>query len=711
MTRQSSPTNTIDARLYLLAAVLGTIWVLSLAAMGWWFFLDQERSEHILDQHRVTADLSAAMLREALALERDLSSLTNAERSQAPVVVYDHLDLAMDSLKRLRLQEGIGGHAANVVVMEWTNSAMDLLDRAASENPDDFTRLVELAQHLRYRIEQLQRIHLLDYNHGLRQATQARQREQILVALALLVLAVIAFLVFNYLLRYVRSANQQLADNANLLRQSTRVGNLGYSRWTANSAYCVEASEEFLDMLGLSRTRLASGPLDLEEFIQLIHPLDQHYREKVQSLANGEELSYRIVTADNAVRHISEVSETGQDDSVLVITRDITQIKEAEEQLLQSQKMEVVGQLTGGVAHDFNNILAVIQGSLELIEQGELEPRQREFSEMAMQAAKRGASLTRQLLAFARRQPLHPEKVQMNELLLSMHELFIRTLGENIEVELIASSNCWPCHVDRGQLESALFNLVINSRDAMPGGGKLMVEASNVTLDSEYTSQVRELEAGDYVLISVTDNGKGMSAELVERIFEPFYTTKEVGKGTGLGLSMVYGFAKQSCGHITVYSEPDTGTTFKLYLPRATGEDEQAAPSPVAGVSANTSENPPLVLVVEDDPDVLSLVIQQLAALGYKTHQAESAEAAGEILANEPIDLLLTDVVLAGTTNGKELADTAVAAYPALKVVYMSGYTRNAVIHHGRLDPGTRLLQKPFSQAELEQTLARALIE
>ena len=401
------------------------------------------------------------------------------------------------------------------------------------------------------------------------------------------------------------------------------------------------------------------------------------------------------------------------------ITRDVTERKNAErelekarEALFQSQKMEAVGQLTGGVAHDFNNLLTVIIGGLDTI--ARCTPtdtaRIRRAVETSRHAADRAAGLTSRLLAFSRRQPLEPTPTDLNVLVRNMADLLHRTLGEQIELETVLSPRIWTVEVDQNQLESAILNLAVNARDAMPSGGKLTIETQNTFLDESYVARDVEVRPGQYVLISVSDTGSGMSQATLARVFEPFFTTKEIGRGTGLGLSMVYGFVKQSGGHVTIYSEEGQGTAVKLYFPRHHSTEERP------GGEADEQEHPiasgdEVVLVVEDNPDVRTFSVASLSELGYRVLQAGDAEAALTVLrSDQRVDLLFTDVVLPGRT-GRELADEAAKLRPGLKVLFTTGYSRNAIVHHGRLDPGVRLLQKPFTFDQLASRLREVLDE
>lgn len=390
------------------------------------------------------------------------------------------------------------------------------------------------------------------------------------------------------------------------------------------------------------------------------------------------------------------------------VGRDLTEKRAAEAQFRQAQKMESIGQLTGGVAHDFNNILTVITGTIGILTEAVADrPQLAAIANMIDEAAERGASLTRHLLAFARKQPLQPREIDVNALVLETAKLLHPTLGEHIEISPLLAQDSWTALVDPNQLITAILNLALNARDAMPGGGKLTLETNNVYLDEGYASMHSEVSVGNYVMIAVSDTGSGIPAEHLEKVFDPFFTTKEVGKGTGLGLSMVFGFVKQSNGHIKIYSEQGHGTTVKIYLPRATGLHETAAEL-VASSSIQGGRE--VVLVVEDDALVRRYVITQVESLGYNALEAgNAAEALQVIDKTNTIDLLFTDVIMPGAMNGRQLVDEAVKRRPSLKILFTSGYTENAIVHHGRLDSGVLLLAKPYRLADLARMIRMAL--
>jgi signal transduction histidine kinase len=395
----------------------------------------------------------------------------------------------------------------------------------------------------------------------------------------------------------------------------------------------------------------------------------------------------------------------------------IDQREKVEAALRQSQKMEAIGQLTGGIAHDFNNLLQIISGSLDLMRRrsknwtitGDPSQDFERFLHAADEGGKRAAALTHQLLAFSRRQPLAPKSVDVNKLVLEISGLIGRTLGEAISIETIRGAGLWPVWTDPNQLEAAILNLAVNARDAMPQGGKLTLETSNAYLDEAYAEAHEEITAGQYVVIAVTDNGTGMDKDTVVQVFEPFFTTKEPGQGTGLGLSQVYGFTKQSGGHVKIYSEVGHGTTVKIYLPRLLGANdaavEPAGDSFAAGASLTAS-----ILVVEDEEGVRASSVEMLRDLGYSVFEAADGASALCLLDAHPeIDLLFTDVVLPGGMNGRQLADGARQRHSNLKVLYTTGYARNAIVHHGQLDPGVDLVTKPFSYSTLANKVREVL--
>ena len=412
------------------------------------------------------------------------------------------------------------------------------------------------------------------------------------------------------------------------------------------------------------------------------------------------------------------------DNGVLIgfakITRDLTERREAQlqleqsrEQLFQSQKMEAVGQLTGGLAHDFNNLLAGISGSLELIRtrlaQGRIGELER-YITAALGASSRAANLTHRLLAFARRQTLDPTAADANKLLADMEELVRRTIGPQIELDTVLVSDLWPVFCDTNQLENATLNLCINARDAMPDGGRLTIKTENIRLD-EFGAQLRDVPPGEYVSVSVTDTGTGMSSEVAARAFEPFFTTKPMGQGTGLGLSMIYGFARQSGGQVRIDSTVGTGTTIQLYLPRYHGAlteegGETALANPPRTGSGET------VLVVDDEPSIRMLAMETLEDLGYAAIEAGDAKAGLQILqSNVRVDLLISDVGLPGGMNGRQMADAARIVRPRLKVLFITGYAENAAVGNGQLEPGMHVLTKPFALDKLASRIKTIIAE
>ena len=410
--------------------------------------------------------------------------------------------------------------------------------------------------------------------------------------------------------------------------------------------------------------------------------------------AAQKEISERT-RAQEALRHLNANLERE-------IAERTEQLRSNEEALRQAQKMEAVGQLTGGVAHDFNNILQVIVGNLEVIRR--LVPaeagRIQRSAEQALNGARQASSLTQRLLAFSRRQPLDPKPLDVTSLVNGVSELLNRSLGETISVETVRGAGLWKIEADANALESAILNLAVNSRDAMPQGGRLTLETMNAYVDEAYAVTHAEVVPGQYVLISVSDTGVGMDADTIRRAFEPFFTTKPVGQGTGLGLSQVYGFVKQSGGHVKIYSEVGQGTTVKIYLPRLErSEEEHDAPASVPVPEGNAGET---ILVVEDDDNVRNYSVDALRDLGYRVVEAADGPSALRLLETKtPVDLLFTDVVLPGGMTGAQVAAQARKLRPGLKILFTTGYARNAIFHHGRLDKGVQLITKPFSFTDL----------
>jgi PAS domain S-box-containing protein len=451
----------------------------------------------------------------------------------------------------------------------------------------------------------------------------------------------------------------------------------------------------------------------------LEHPDDGgRTRTEVNNLVQGHltvRFESRFRHKDGSYRWLSWTGVPDQD-HIYAVARDVTaekaaaeRLKATEEALRQSQKMEAVGQLTGGIAHDFNNLLTGIVGSLDLLQtrlnQGRTDNVAR-YINAAMTSANRAAALTHRLLAFARRQPLVPKSVEVNQLVVSLEDLLRRTIGETIDLQIVASDDLWCTLCDPNQLESALLNLAINARDAMPDGGKLSISTANARIDS-VTADTPALEPGDYVCIDVTDSGVGMSAEVAARAFDPFFTTKPIGQGTGLGLSMIYGFARQSNGHATIDSKIGQGTSVRLYLPRHHGDS--AAPHAAAVKAAQHAAPGETVLVVEDEPVVRGVILEMLGEQGYRTLEAVDGPSGLKILrTSERIDLLVTDVGLPGM-NGRQLADQAREIRPGLKILFVTGYAESVVISDGFLQPGMEMITKPFDLDHLSRRI-RAMV-
>ncbi len=431
-------------------------------------------------------------------------------------------------------------------------------------------------------------------------------------------------------------------------------------------------------------------------------PLHTKLREfiavhKALALAASQVRAGRRQLEDKVMERTQELQHANTE-----LTEQMSAREKAESQLRQIQKMEAIGQLTGGIAHDFNNMLAIVISSLGLmkrrLERGDTNIEK--FADSALDGARRAATLTSRLLAFARQQPLAPEVLEANRLVAGMSDLLQRTIGQGIKIETVLAAGLWRTHADSAQLENAILNLCVNARDAMPEGGRLTIETSNAYLDDTYATSEAGIASGQYVQVSVTDTGSGMGVEVIARAFDPFFTTKRLGMGTGLGLSQVYGFVKQSDGQVKIYSEPGSGTTIKIYLPRYYGKEEAGAARAEHREAATGSVNE-VILVVEDEENLRHLTVTTLRELGYTVIEAGSAHDALAAIDEHPeIKLLFTDIIMPEVT-GRVLADEAVARRPDLRVLYTTGFTRNAVVHNGVLDAGVNFLPKPFSMEAL----------
>jgi PAS domain S-box-containing protein len=508
----------------------------------------------------------------------------------------------------------------------------------------------------------------------------------------------------------LRDSEERLRRSQQHLTHAQELGSIGsYERYFDREP--AEWSPEAYRIFGVTP---GSFEPTKANYLAMVHPDDRArvVENKYGTLARGVpvEIEYRIVRPDGEVRFIrNRVSPIRDAGGALIgaigTLQDITLQRLTERQLVQAQKMEAIGNLTGGIAHDFNNLLTVIlANSEELAEQ--LDGSQRDLAREAGLAARRGAELASRLLTFARRQVLRPAEIDVNGLVQRMAALLARTLGENIEISVRLPYDSPAVSADATQLESALLNLAINSRDAMPNGGKLTVEVDRVTLDAA-TFANADVRPGDYVVLALVDTGVGMPPDVAAQAFEPFFTTKEFGKGSGLGLSMVYGFAKQSGGHVTIESEPGRGTVVRLYLPAERRRQRREMPPPVA--APLPSRGGETILVVEDDDLVRESVVRRLQRLGYRVIEAANGGDALARLAEQPIDLIFTDVVMPGGMSGIDLAVAARALLPKVRILFTSGYSEEAVAQHGRLAGEARLLCKPYEVQELARTLREVL--
>ena len=514
----------------------------------------------------------------------------------------------------------------------------------------------------------------------------------------------------------------QLRESRENLASAQRVGKIGSSVIDIRTG-ASHWSDELYVLLELDPTE---GPLSLDQLAEMVHADDRgefvQQRTRWRSGVTGQPGEFRFLLKSGEMRWFQVRADfiSGDDPApskMIAILQDITDRKRAfdehaalERQLMQAQKMEAVGNLTGGVAHDFNNLLTVILGHLDLIESHlESGADMRAWIRVCKNAVGRGARLTRSMLAFARQQPLRPVPIDAGAIIQETYDILGRTLGEGITIGVERSVGLWICEADPNQLQNALLNLAINARDAMPDGGRLLFEARNASLDRSYAANHTWVAAGDYVALSVTDTGTGIAPAVLSRVFEPFFTTKETGKGSGLGLSMVYGFVKQSGGYVNIYSEVGKGTAVKMYLPRSRTAIVAEAQGDRTKLALGGTEK---IMVVEDDEDMRALTVTVLKRLGYLVVAAGDAETASHILDDEPdVALLLTDITLPNGVDGRTLATRERARRPSLRILYMSGYSEHAVMHDRRLDPSIRLLEKPFNTEELARQVRAALAE
>ncbi|MGY2051353.1 ATP-binding protein [Methylobacterium sp. JK268] len=541
--------------------------------------------------------------------------------------------------------------------------------------------------------------------------------------------------------RAIWASEQRFRISQDRLSIALSTGGVGVFEWEVD-ADAVAVLGPIAEIYGVDRSEAEAAGLPLARFLAGVHPEDGAAVRAAIARAIAENGSYRAeyrVTggaSERIVLAMGRVSDTQEGKRRLAgVIIDVTELRraeqelqalnerleqrvaeevaergKAEEALRQAQKMEAVGQLTGGIAHDFNNMLAVVIGSLDLLARriGQGDARAHRYVQSAMEGARRASTLTQRLLAFSRQQPLRPEPIDPNRLVAGMSDLLRRSLGSDIRLETVLAGGIWRSYADPNQLENVVLNLAVNARDAMPEGGLLTIETQNAHLDERYAASHPGVAVGQYVLIAVTDTGSGMPPDVVSKAFDPFFTTKEVGKGTGLGLSQVYGFVRQSGGHVKIYSEAGQGTTVKVYLPRYTGT-EVPADDPSHAVDLPLGEEQEVVLVVEDEPTVRGFSVAAMGELGYRVLEADGAASALRLLETHPeIALLFTDVVMP-EVNGRKLAEEARRRRPDLKVLFTTGYTRNAVVHNGVLDPGVQLIGKPFTIEQLAAKVREVL--
>ncbi len=506
----------------------------------------------------------------------------------------------------------------------------------------------------------------------------------------------------------ILTANRIIESKDDRLLSAARIAGIGYATFELESERIIDCDENFASMVGQTVEAMLDINIRRDIVAERVHPDDVHQAEDIRQqlkLGHAAEGVFRVATSVGVYRHIRQLYSIssqieGQPIRVLTVAQDVTELHRLQATLIQAQKVKAIGNLTGGVAHDFNNILAVISGNLELLEDSVTDPLAHGYLLTSQHAVQLGADLTQQLLAFARKQPLRPVVLDIAKMIRDSLSLLRTSVGESIDLNFVSDGGLWRTEVDKTQLEAAILNLVINARDAMPEGGKLTIEAGNTRLDRDYAEIHEEVNPGQYVCIAITDAGCGMSAATISQALEPFFTTKDVGKGTGLGLPMAYGFVKQSGGHLKIYSELGRGTTVKLYLPRMNASEDTVRlelPGPAAA-----QFNGLQVFLVEDNEDLRRTFTMQLEQMGSIVHSAPDGQAVFRVAPGIPsIDLILCDVILPNGMKGPEVVAGLQALYPTAAVIYMSGYTENAIIHQGRLDEGVIMLQKPFSRRDL----------
>jgi PAS domain S-box-containing protein len=524
----------------------------------------------------------------------------------------------------------------------------------------------------------------------------------------------------------LREANANLEHDLNIRRRAEEDARASEQRfrdyaetasdwfWETGPDHVFTYISDKLDAFGLGRAELIGKSRFEGAADQQVEP--QKWREHAAMLSRHEPFRNFEYSRRDSGNRLRRLSVNGQPvfaaDGCFLGYRgtatDLTKQHETEERLRQSQKMDAIGQLTGGVAHDFNNVLTVIIGTIEIVQEGLADkPQFAAIAQLIDDAAARGAEITSQLLTFARRQPLEPREIDVNALVVETAKLLKPMLGEHIEIVTRLADDAWTAMADPSQLSSAIVNLAVNARDAMPGGGRLTLETANRDLDGTSSAGDGDVLRGAFVMIAVTDTGHGIPADIRERVFEPFFTTKGVGRGTGLGLSMVYGFARQTGGTVAIESEEGRGTVMRLFLPRSNGE-APARTAPVQALAAARGHE--TILVVEDDPLVQGYVIAQLGTLGYRTLAASDGAAALALVdQGARFDLLFTDIIMPGGMNGRELAEAVQLRRPGARVLYTSGYTDNTIVHGGQLDPGVALLRKPYRKSELSQKIREVL--